>query len=173
MFLGFSFLGVNYCQKSYTIGAQASLKETPTATPEDGDVVTVTPTGTRRTPTVAPTATVTAEATVTASPGVAALSLKSALKALSVEKADTGGANVGSDGNWLGQIGNENQLLQQQDSDSDGFTDWLEEQQGSDKFDSLSQPNAPQIDPRHSDIDGDGILDWREMELGSFTPEPF
>ncbi|MBX7139258.1 MAG: thrombospondin type 3 repeat-containing protein [Oligoflexia bacterium] len=180
--LGVALSGVNYCQRSYEIGAQTDIAETATASPTDdgsGDTVTVTPTVTPagttiETPGVTVTATKTPEGSVTPTATVtvtaaAAHSFIKELRTLSRRGALASTSKL-VDGNWLGQAGQGGAAA---DQDQDGYMDWFEEAHSTDPLDRNS---APQIGKsaelsrrllRSNDPDSDGISSADEVRLGT------
>lgn len=185
--IGVLLSGVNYCQKSYSIGAQSSVSNTATATPtgsgdddddDDDGVVTATP-----------TATATSTESIVASPtpeleaandGVTFIK---ALRGLSKTPAviDTpapaaalppvSGAETSDSSNWLGKIKSRKGSAAFVDSDRDGFTDEVELRYGSDPNSANSAPairNPSNLAARFAGVDDDldGAPNTDEAENG-------
>ena len=189
IFLGISLCGVNYCQKSYSFmdqvkaGATATPTGEPTDTPDGTGTPepTETPEGTG-TVLATPTGTVGLEAAMTdplfsrsaALQSLAELSKITPQQSAPVRTAAAGSArgSAGGQGNWLGQVGKDGAEAGFKDSDGDGFSDWLEDQSGSD---SLSPESVPDIALSTSleqrlkatDSDMDGLSDAEEARLGT------
>lgn len=145
--------GVNYCQKDFELGAQTTLSDTPTASPEptdDNGLITETSTPTR-TSAVTATATVAVTRTATAAAAIALQHLMRSATANSDSAISQSGQVYPAprarllDGTWLGQIGSERAASEQvqNDSDRDGYSDALETRLGSDPNQAASHPKPP------------------------------
>ncbi len=133
--------GENACQKDYNFAGKINLPS-PTPTEEEEETIIPDPTETPDeseiplipTPTVAPvipTPTPTVEATI------AKLSFRAQDLLKEISKAPQ---STLAPSNWLGEIHESNSSTV--DSDKDGYTDWLEEQAGSDPRDIKSTPTV-------------------------------
>lgn len=214
--------GTKACRENYNFASQSNLgsptpsgSETPTPTSsgtEDEDDIGI------ETPTETPTATATASgdptSTTTATATATESSVIVALRSLSNEGqedtpienansidiaegvASASALRAGKKGNWLGQIYKEDIEGDSLDSDSDGYTDLLETDVGSDPNNADSIPPLPVTflasrfagvdddydglsneeelkegtDTEQSDSDGDGVLDGIEL-LSGFDPK--
>jgi len=199
--LGFLVSGTDACQENYDFAAQTSFTPVPssTATPS------VTPTGTiTSTITPAPAesgtpspVTPTVGASPTSEEALGDPSLFTELSALSVDRDDVAGAVLGSGssqgGNWLGKAYSNQGSDSWLDSDGDGYSDTLEDEEGTDSRDSGSAPldvittrfgarlqgsdedldglsvkeeRQRNTDPSMADSDGDGRGDGAEVASG-------
>lgn len=191
--------GTKACQEDYVLGSQINVtpSATPTETSDDGDTVTKTHTSTA-TPSRTPTATATATRTATPTATVAAsvttsastaflreLSAASepkakltdgygqaATKANSVNSVKVENKVSGAVGNWLGQGFNKENSEVNLDSDTDGYTDRLELELGTDINSADQYPEIVNKTSlfdrlRITDSDMDGLSDTDESAMGS------
>jgi hypothetical protein len=156
--------GTKACQEDYCVACNAQVGTisptvTQTATATSTGTITVTPTVTG-TVTVTPTGTISATATPTEDVGTETVNL---LRRLSQESAIRDAASQKTASNWLGTIAQDDT-----DSDADGYTDWLEEKFGSNRFDADSiPPIETTLYTRAADPDGDGLSNDDEALMGT------
>jgi hypothetical protein len=181
--LGVMVSGTKACQEDYDFASQVATTPIPSAT--------ITPTTTPTdTPTPRASATSRAEPTEATTPvatsgagddtglfdELSALGNKSttSAKAAAVSGAASvgGGAGDATSGNWLGGAFSDDGIQNWEDSDGDGFSDDLEEQVGSDAYDSGAEPRgvvktrlADRIGAK--DVDMDGLSSEEEAQRGT------
>jgi hypothetical protein len=170
--LGSVIGGAKACREDYCVACNATvgtIAPTSTTTPSVTPTGSITPTVTLTSipsGTLTPTPTGTITITPTPSPtetDSAEASMRGALRKLSQESAIGSAMTQKAFGNWLGSIAQDDS-----DSDNDGYTDWLEQNSGSNVNDAS---NTPRLNLkkflRTADHDGDGLSDNDETLLGT------
>ena len=78
-----------------------------------------------------------------------------------------------ANGDFMTEQEREEKRKKETDSDGDGFSDWDEEQAGTDPFDPNDYPGKLDQDKlMNMDSDGDGWSDWDEIQFGTNPHDP-